>query len=725
MLEIDPQFRRMGKGARKRRIRLNLLRGGGAALALLLVGGGVWLQWGDSLPLPGRVDENEIALVPVEAELQLAPIVRADTFTDIPGDPLIIPGAEGGERTGRRLVGPASLPVSRVGAPSPERLTLVSENLYMRERRLVAALPTTREEFALFQAERTRERASDGGGDTPALPGAGGDQASSNVFFTREAQFRPALWQDLLLEVHLKSRIADLMQNNGFDRQIAENVQARVAQHLETGDELPPGALLAIRYRSVAGHRQVLQLSLYQRGEYQGSLAMAGSGQLVPAADAWADHPPVSDVETAEAQGDNPQFRLLDVIYSAATRQGVPSALVGEAIALMSRVYDLDAFAAEGDKLQLVFASEPGPEYDEAGQILYIGVNGPSGNKSCYVVAQAKGGYDCYAPGARVVAISAAPSMVAPVAGVLSRRYAPPVEGEAESGSIAWKAAQGTAVVAVAEGQIAAVDKDAAGVRLTISHADQLTSVYFGLENIPDEIRVGATVKTGAMIGRVASAAKTAELGFRLLKDGKPVDPIPYLTGGKEVLASGAVETLIGRIIHVESAGNATARNPLSTASGLGQFIESTWLRMMQTYRPDLVITLSRQEVLNLRFNPDLSRQMVRNLAQENEAFLRARGHNATPGNLYLAHFLGPLGASQALSADPSAPVINVMGPAVVAANPFLRNYTIADLRNWSDRKMSGQAVAAATSVPAAIPVKAPPEVERYVAMIDGLLAQQ
>ncbi|MDF3605053.1 hypothetical protein PE067_02075 [Paracoccus sp. DMF-8] len=161
----------------------------------------------------------------------------------------------------------------------------------------------------------------------------------------------------------------------------------------------------------------------------------------------------------------------------------------------------------------------------------------------------------------------------------------------------------------------------------------------------------------------------------------------------------------------------------MSTATGLGQFIESTWLRMMRSYRPDLVATLDRQQLLDLRLEPGLSRQMVRHLAQENEAFLRARGINATAGNLYLAHFLGPMGAAQALSADPAAPVGAVMGANVVNANPFLRNYTIADLRAWSDRKMNAQSVAAATSMPATIPVRASPEVERFVALMDRVLS--
>eukprot|EP00903_Cladosiphon_okamuranus_P018277 g16813.t1 len=99
----------------------------------------------------------------------------------------------------------------------------------------------------------------------------------------------------------------------------------------------------------------------------------------------------------------------------------------------------------------------------------------------------------------------------------------------------------------------------------------------------------------------------------------------------------------------------------------------------------------------------------------ENESYLRARGHQVTAGRLYLAHFLGAAGANQALSSDPNLSVEEVMGAGVVSANPFLRGKNIADLLAWADRKMQsrGQRVA----------VVIPPQVKAYMTRIDALLA--
>lgn len=151
----------------------------------------------------------------------------------------------------------------------------------------------------------------------------------------------------------------------------------------------------------------------------------------------------------------------------------------------------------------------------------------------------------------------------------------------------------------------------------------------------------------------------------------------------------GAVDQLVGWIVRVESGGNARARNPLSSATGLGQFISSTWLRMIRTYRPDPSSGLSEREILELRYDPTLSREMIRNLAREGEAYLVRRGHAITAGRLYLAHFLGMEGAATVLAADPDADVIDVVGAGVIRANPFLACRKVRYVVDWAERTMS------------------------------------
>ena len=147
---------------------------------------------------------------------------------------------------------------------------------------------------------------------------------------------------------------------------------------------------------------------------------------------------------------------------------------------------------------------------------------------------------------------------------------------------------------------------------------------------------------------------------------------------------------LIDSIIGVESGNNPNATNPNSSASGLGQFVDSTWLSTLKQARPDLVQGKSDAELLALKTDPALSREMTEAYANQNQTILSKAGVPVTPGTTYLAHFAGPGGAVKVLQADPNAPVESVLGSAAVKANPFLRGMTVSGLQAWADKKMGG-----------------------------------
>lgn len=150
------------------------------------------------------------------------------------------------------------------------------------------------------------------------------------------------------------------------------------------------------------------------------------------------------------------------------------------------------------------------------------------------------------------------------------------------------------------------------------------------------------------------------------------------------------VAGVVERIIEVESGGSATAQNPRSTASGLGQFTDSTWIATVERHRPDLAARLSRSELLALKTDPTIAREMTFRHTEDNATALRASGLEPTAGNLYLAHFAGIGGAEQVLRASGQSLVETVLGAGVVRANPFLEGKTVAWLKGWANRKMEG-----------------------------------
>jgi len=121
----------------------------------------------------------------------------------------------------------------------------------------------------------------------------------------------------------------------------------------------------------------------------------------------------------------------------------------------------------------------------------------------------------------------------------------------------------------------------------------------------------------------------------------------------------------------VESAMNPTARASTSSATGLYQFIESTWLDTMKRHGErfgmgDLAAQIgttrngdayvadpaARAAILDLRNDPQVASLMAAGLAEDNRAHLMPiLGRQPDSSELYLAHFLGAGGAGRFLSA--------------------------------------------------------------------------
>ena len=120
----------------------------------------------------------------------------------------------------------------------------------------------------------------------------------------------------------------------------------------------------------------------------------------------------------------------------------------------------------------------------------------------------------------------------------------------------------------------------------------------------------------------------------------------------------------------VESGFRADAKAPTSSATGLYQFIERTWLDMVREYGDKFglghyadalesgrVDRDLRREILDLRKDPKTAAQMAAQYACENQDRLeRTVGGRIGDTELYLAHFLGPAGAARFLKAWRSDP---------------------------------------------------------------------
>lgn len=144
----------------------------------------------------------------------------------------------------------------------------------------------------------------------------------------------------------------------------------------------------------------------------------------------------------------------------------------------------------------------------------------------------------------------------------------------------------------------------------------------------------------------------------------------------------------------IESGFDPQAKARTSSARGLYQFIEQTWLQMVKDHGAeyglgDLAGSIEqcsngrlkvadkalRKEILDLRDNPAVAAAMGAEFASGNKDYLEgklSRPVNST--DLYMAHFLGAGGASRFLrtmEASPGASGADLL-PAAAAANPSI-----------------------------------------------------
>ena len=125
-----------------------------------------------------------------------------------------------------------------------------------------------------------------------------------------------------------------------------------------------------------------------------------------------------------------------------------------------------------------------------------------------------------------------------------------------------------------------------------------------------------------------------------------------------------------------ESSLDAKARAATSSATGMFQFIESTWLEMVKRegtrfgldeeaaaisrdgrgrYRVD--DAEMRRRILALRTDPEISAKMAGAYAEHNARVLKQRlGREPNGGELYIAHFLGASGAARLILEAMSRP---------------------------------------------------------------------
>jgi transglycosylase-like protein with SLT domain len=170
-----------------------------------------------------------------------------------------------------------------------------------------------------------------------------------------------------------------------------------------------------------------------------------------------------------------------------------------------------------------------------------------------------------------------------------------------------------------------------------------------------------------------------------------------------------------------ESGFRVDAKASGSSATGLFQFIDSTWLGLMRQFgekygagalarsisidsagRPSVTDPVARQRILNLREDPRLSSALAAEYARLNKGELeRTLGRPAGRTDIYLAHFLGAHGAATflaGLAQRGDTPAADLLPEAAQANHAVFydgltgRARTVADIYRSFGNRVEGEA---------------------------------
>lgn len=174
-------------------------------------------------------------------------------------------------------------------------------------------------------------------------------------------------------------------------------------------------------------------------------------------------------------------------------------------------------------------------------------------------------------------------------------------------------------------------------------------------------------------------------MGFGVRTDiqgtGGKLDEVPMPTGNstwsalKDTILHaakvvGVDESLMAVMAAIESGFNYTVKAGTSSATGLYQFIKSTWDSMVRKYGAKYGIGPNTPPT-DPRANALLGAEFLKENIKEISPVL---DRPPSQTDLYLAHFLGPAGARRFLKADPNAIAAQILPDAAKANRPIFYN---------------------------------------------------
>jgi len=201
------------------------------------------------------------------------------------------------------------------------------------------------------------------------------------------------------------------------------------------------------------------------------------------------------------------------------------------------------------------------------------------------------------------------------------------------------------------------------------------------VRNVPETLRTVSTLQFGTGLANsntiMVDNANPATLTLRPTLPASAENVLSALRGAAD--QTGADFDYLLNTAMRESSLNPDAKASTSSATGLFQFVEQTWLGTLQRHGADhglgeyanaikvgkdghysVADKGLRQDILALRKDPKVASLMAGELTNDMRGDMEAAlGRGVSPGELYVAHFLGPQAAVKMIRTAETNPATN------------------------------------------------------------------
>ena len=500
--------------------------------------------------------------------------VYAPTIVDLAGDPLIIRIGDDSGLPAR--VKDIDTPPALISQGIGRSVKAFSDTMLTSGVQLMTTLPSRPQDFAFFQAQKAApaqpatptdplvsaddETLAAGSDDTEdgEIPddqlGAGWgetvthgteelpefkktriENTTSVASVVRESD-RFSTTKDFIVQILGERTIDSFLQEKRFVASDAKRAGEAMKELLDL-DVLGAGFVVAARgMRETYDSTQfkLVQVSIYKQDTYLGTLALSDDGKFVKGADPWVKDDLYSLANNEPTTTQVRKYRYLDAIYSAAIRNKVPTGIVGEAIQLLSRTHDLEAFADDDDELVLIYSETPRDSGGNSGKVMYAAIRTGKNALDCYVFREKKArDFACLGDAVVEHSLTVRNGMVTPVNGVLTSRFGPRKHPLLKTvrihKGVDWAAPTGTPVFAAFDGTVTfAGDGSGYGNFIKLKHKNGMGTGYAHLNRFANGIAKGKTVTAGDVIGYVGTTGLSTgpHLHFELYRGKVAIDPL-------------------------------------------------------------------------------------------------------------------------------------------------------------------------------------------------------